>query len=211
MRSSELTPVRNPALDPRGFRRRARGLACALLVAGWLAAAWAQPAGLAPAQALRAPDVPYQPTNVEVVQAMLKLAKVGRADVVYDLGCGDGRIVIAAARDRGARGVCVDIDPERIAEARENARRAGVADRIRFLTQDLFHTDIRDATVVMLFLWPKVNLELRPKLLRELKPGARVVSHMHDMGTWRPQQTVRIAATDRERTIYLWTIPRKAR
>ncbi|MBI2315561.1 MAG: class I SAM-dependent methyltransferase [Betaproteobacteria bacterium] len=142
---------------------------------------------------------------------MLKLAKVRRADVVYDLGCGDGRIVIAAARDRGARGVCVDIDPQRIAEARENARRAGVADRIRFLTQDLFQTDIREATVVMLFLWPKVNLDLRPKLLRELKPGARVVSHMHDMGTWQPQQTVRIAATDRERTIYLWTIPRRAK
>lgn len=205
--------MRNPALDPRlgaPRRRRARGLACALLAALWLATAWAQPGGLAP-QALRAPDVPYQPTNVEVVQAMLKLAKVRRADVVYDLGCGDGRIVIAAARDRGARGVCVDIDPQRIAEARENARRAGVADRIRFLTQDLFQTDIREATVVMLFLWPKVNLDLRPKLLRELKPGARVVSHMHDMGTWQPQQTVRIAATDRERTIYLWTIPRRAK
>lgn len=138
---------------------------------------------------------------------MLKLARVKAGDVVYDLGCGDGRIVIAAVRDRGARGVCVDIDPQRIAEARENARRVGVDKRIRFLTQDLFETDIGDATAVMLFLWPEVNLMLRPKLLRELKPGARVISHMHDMGDWRPQRTVRVSASDRERVVYLWTIP----
>jgi len=138
---------------------------------------------------------------------MLRLAKVGARDVVYDLGCGDGRIVITAARDLGARGVCVDIDPERIAEARANARRAGVTDRIRFLTQDLFKTDIRGATAVMLFLWPEVNLALRSKLLRELSPGTRVVSHMHHMGDWKPEQTVHVAASDRERAVYLWTIP----
>ena len=181
--------------------------ACALVAASCLAgAAWAQPAPSA-AKPLRAPDVPYQPTNTEVVQVMLRLAKVGARDVVYDLGCGDGRIVITAARDLGARGVCVDIDPERIAEARANARRAGVTDRIRFLTQDLFKTDIRGATAVMLFLWPEVNLALRSKLLRELSPDTRVVSHMHDMGDWKPEQTVKIAASDRDRTVYLWTIP----
>lgn len=167
---------------------------------------WAQSG--APSQGnLRAPDVPYQPTEMEVVRAMLQLGSVKAGDVVYDLGCGDGRIVITAARDRGARGVCVDIDPQRIAEARDNARRVGVAHRIRFLTQDLFETDISEATAVMLFLWPDVNLALRPKLLRELKPGARVVSHMHDMGEWKPQKTVRVSGSDRERVVYLWTIP----
>ena len=142
---------------------------------------------------------------------MLGLTRVGSGDVVYDLGCGDGRIVIAAAKQRGARGVCVDIDPQRIAEAEENARIAGVADRIRFLTQDLFQTDIGEASVVMLFLWPEINLRLRPKLLGELKPGTRVVSHMHDMGDWKPARSVRIQATDRERRIYLWTIPSRSR
>ena len=194
--------------DPRFAWRRA--LLCALLAAGCLAGTVsAQPTSTArPApKALRAPDVPYEPSTMDVVQVMLRLARVGAADVVYDLGCGDGRIVIAAVREHGARGVCVDIDPKRIAEAQENARRAGVAGRIRFLTQDLFQTDIRDATVVMLFLWPEVNLALRPKLLRELKPGTRVVSHWHDMGDWRPQETVRVSSAGRERPIYLWTIP----
>ena len=168
-------------------------------------------AALAQAQPLakpeRAPDVPYQPTNDEVVVAMLKLAKVNATDMVYDLGCGDGRIVIAAVKERGARGVCVEIDPQLIALARNNAQKAGVADRIRFLTQDLFKTDFRDATVVMLFLWPEINLKLRPLLWRDLVPGARVVSHMHTMGDWPPEQRVDIKATDRERVIYLWTMP----
>ena len=196
-----------------------RALLCALAAAACLAGAVsaqptnsAQPASSAQqpaAKAQRAPDVPYQPSTMEVVQVMLRLGRVGAADVVYDLGCGDGRIVIAAVRERGARGVCVDIDPKRIAEAQENARRAGVDDRIRFLTQDLFVTDIRDATAVMLFLWPEVNRALRPKLLRELRPGTRVVSHWHDMGDWRPQETVRVSSGGRERPIYLWTIPQR--
>jgi len=196
-----------------------RALLCALAAAACLAGAVsaqptnsAQPASSAQqpaAKAQRAPDVPYQPSTMEVVQVMLRLGRVGAADVVYDLGCGDGRIVIAAVRERGARGVCVDIDPKRIAEAQENARRAGVDDRIRFLTQDLFVTDIRDATAVMLFLWPEVNRALRPKLLRELKPGTRIVSHWHDMGDWRPQETVRVSSGGRERPIYLWTIPQR--
>ena len=168
-------------------------------------------APLAQAQPLakpeRAPDVPYQPTNDEVVVAMLKLAKVNATDMVYDLGCGDGRIVIAAVKERGARGVCVEIDPQLMALARNNAQKAGVADRIKFLTQDLFKTDFRDATVVMLFLWPEINLKLRPLLWRDLAPGARVVSHMHTMGDWPPEQRVDIKATDRERVIYLWTMP----
>jgi len=195
--------------DPVAWRR---ALLCALLAAGCLAgAASAQPTTSAQPvpKALRAPDVPYQPSTMDVVQVMLRLGRVDAADVVYDLGCGDGRIVIAAVRERGARGVCVDIDPQRIAEAQENARRAGVAGRIRFLTQDLFQTDIRDATAVMLFLWPEVNLALRPKLLRELQPGSRVVSHWHDMGDWRPRETVRVWSGGRERPIYLWTIPQR--
>jgi SAM-dependent methyltransferase len=156
---------------------------------------------------LRAPDVEYEPSAPEVVRAMLDLARVSAADLVYDLGCGDGRIVIAAAQ-RGAIGVCVDIDPRRIAQARENARRAGVQARIEFRNEDLFETDIRAASVVMLFLWPDVNLKLRPRLQRELEPGTRVVSHWHDMGDWRPDETLRFTSRRVERSIYLWRIGR---
>jgi len=134
---------------------------------------------------------------------MLRLANVGRDDVVYDLGCGDGRIVIAAARQFGARGVGVDIDPQRVREARENAQRAGVADRVRFLRQDLFETDIREATVVTLYLLDELNMRLRPKLLRELRPGTRIVSHNFDMGDWKPQKRLRVEG----RRIYLWVVP----
>ena len=156
---------------------------------------------------LRAPDVRYEPSPADVVQVMLKLADVKAGDVVYDLGCGDGRIVIAAVVQFGARGVCVDIDPARIAESRENARRAGVEDRIRFVNEDLFTTAIGDASVVMLFLWPEVNLKLRPRLLSELAPGSRIVSHFHDMGDWKPQQSMRLRSEGHNRTIYLWTVP----
>jgi SAM-dependent methyltransferase len=136
---------------------------------------------------------------------MLGLAQVGANDVVYDLGCGDGRIVIAAVQ-LGARGVCVDIDPVRIEESRANARKAGVEERIRFLTQDLFDTDIRDATVVTLFLWPQINLRLRPMLWRDLKPGTRVVSYVHDMGDWIPVENRTVQGTRGVRTVYLWII-----
>jgi SAM-dependent methyltransferase len=156
--------------------------------------------------ALRAPDVPYEPSPVPVVQAMLRLADIQAGELVYDLGCGDGRVVIAAVRERGARGVCVDIDPRRIAEARDNAALAGVADRIRFLTEDLFRTEIGDADVVMLFLWPSVNLALRPRLRAELKPGARIVSHEHGMGDWKPEQTLRVPDHGHTHPVYLWTI-----
>ena len=155
---------------------------------------------------VRAPDVHYEPTAPDVVEVMLRLANVKAGEVVYDLGCGDGRIVITAVREFGARGVCVDIDPQRIAESQENARAAGVTDRIRFVNQDLLVTDVSEATVVMLFLSPALNLKARPKLLRELKPGARIVSHWHDMGDWKPQKTVRIQSSGRERSVYLWTV-----
>jgi SAM-dependent methyltransferase len=155
---------------------------------------------------LRAPDVAYEPTPMEVVHAMLQLAKVNAGDIVYDLGCGDGRIVITAAREFGARGVCVDIDPARIAESRENARQANVIDRIRFLNEDLFATDLGDATVVTLFLSQDLNLKVRPKLQRELKRGARIVSHWHHMGDWKPQETLRIRGDGRVGHVYLWTV-----
>ncbi len=151
----------------------------------------------------RAPDVHWEPTPEDVVAEMLRLATVSRRDVVYDLGCGDGRIVIAAARDFGARGVGIDIDPQRISESVDNARAAGVEQRVRFREEDLFEADIREATVVTLFLWPSLNLKLKPKLLKDLKPGTRVVSYIHDMGDWQPVKQLQV----RERPVYLWTIP----
>lgn len=160
----------------------------------------------------RNPDVPYVPTTELAVEAMLKLAKVGRSDVVYDLGCGDGRIVIAAARKFGARGVGIDIDPERIREARANARKAGVENRVRFIEQDLFKADISGATVVTLFLLDHVNLRLRPKLLSELKPGTRVVSNTFDMGDWKADVERSLDDPDAgyfSSHFYLWVIPRR--
>ena len=135
---------------------------------------------------------------------MLELAQVGADDLVYDLGCGDGRVVIAAARKAGARGVGVDLDPQRIQESLENARRDGAGDRVEFRVQDLFQTDIRPATVVMLYLYPEVNLKLRPKLFRELKPGTRIVSHSHDMGEWKPDRTVTAPGGQ---SIHFWVMP----
>jgi SAM-dependent methyltransferase len=152
------------------------------------------------------PPVRYEPSPIPVVRAMLELGAVGERDVVYDLGCGDGRIVIAAVR-RGARAVCIDIDPRRIAEARANAAAEGVGEGIRFLEQDLLESDLRDATVVMLFLSAELNRRLRPKLARELAPGARVVSHWHDMGDWAPERSLRVRADGREHPVYLWTVP----
>jgi len=155
---------------------------------------------------LRPPDVRYEPSSEEISRAILKLAKVTGKDVVYDLGCGDGRIVIMAVREFGARAVGIDIDPERIKESVENAKRAGVGPRAQFKNEDLFETDISKATVVTLYLWPWVNLKLMPKLLRELRPGTRVVSHSHDMGEWRPERSIRVEGDE----IHLWTIPNRA-
>jgi SAM-dependent methyltransferase len=186
--------------------KRTRTLLCGLILAASMAGIGYNEQPTSATTSLREPDVRYEPTSPDVVQVMFRLANVKAGEVVYDLGCGDGRIVITAVREFGARGVCVDIDPQRIAESRENARAAGVTENIRFLNQDLFETDVREASVVMLFLSPELNLRLRPKLLRELNPGARIVSHWHDMGDWKPQKAVRVRSGGRERSIYLWTI-----
>jgi Methyltransferase domain len=151
----------------------------------------------------RPADVPYVPTPQSVVDAMLKVAKVGKNDVLYDLGSGDGRIVVTAAQKFGTQGVGVDINPERIEEANQNAQKAGVSDRVKFVQQDLFNTDLSKATVVTLYLLPDVNLKLRPKLFKELKPGTRIVSHAFDMGDWKPQQTLNVDG----KTIYYWVVP----
>lgn len=158
--------------------------------------------------ASRPVDVIYLPSAADVVERMLSLAGVSDRDVVYDLGCGDGRIVIAAARDRGARGVCNDIDPARIAESRANAEAAGVAGRIRLDQGDLFELDLREATVVTLYLSPAINLRLRPKLFRELRPGTRIISHNFDMREWRPDSTVRVEwPSGTTSSVHLWILP----
>ena len=149
------------------------------------------------------PDVIYVPTPQPVVDAMLELADVKRTDVVYDLGSGDGRILIAAAKKYGARGVGIEIDPSLVKQARENAAAAGVSDRVRFVTGNLYTADLRDATVVTLYLLQSINERLRPKLVRELKPGARIVSHVFNMGPeWPPEKTITV---ERSR-IFLWSI-----
>jgi SAM-dependent methyltransferase len=155
-------------------------------------------------------ETPYVATPEPVVAAMLKMANVTRADVVYDLGSGDGRVVITAARDFGARGMGVEIDPALVAEARENARRARVTERVRFVQQDLFDVDISEATVVTLYLLPEVNLRLRPKLLRELRPGTRIVSHRYDLGDWPPVKTVQVSVDGVHHWVYYWIVPSRA-
>ncbi|MQA30709.1 MAG: methyltransferase domain-containing protein [Luteitalea sp.] len=178
-------------------------LTCMLVGVGAAAPSFAQQATQAP---LRQPDVIYVPTPPEVVTAMLKVAKVGKDDIVYDLGSGDGRIVIAAVKEFGAaRGTGIDINPVRISEANENAQKAGVTDRVRFLNQDLFETDLSEATVVTLYLLPSLNVKLMPKLMKELKPGSRVVSHSFDMGDWKPEQQLDVNG----RMVYFWTIPKR--
>jgi SAM-dependent methyltransferase len=192
---------------PMAFRGRGAavltGLAVALLAAGSAAAAESKDQGRLPA---RTPDVIYVPTPEEVVDRMLDLAQVGPDDVVYDLGCGDGRIVIEAVKRGAKRGVGVDIDPERIAEARANARSAGVEDKVEFIEGDLFQMDLRPATVITLYLLPALNMKLRPALWR-LKPGTRVVSHAFDMGDWKPQREEQVNG----RTVYFWTVPEQPR
>lgn len=148
-------------------------------------------------------DVPYVPTPQSVVDAMLSVAKVTKDDVLYDLGSGDGRIVITAAQKYGARGVGVEINPELIQEANTNAQEAGVSDRVKFVQQDLFKSDFSEATVVTLYLLPDINIKLRPQLFEQLKPGTRIVSHAFDMGEWEPEQTLKVDG----RTIYYWVIP----
>jgi SAM-dependent methyltransferase len=166
------------------------------------------------AGAVREPDVPYVPTTETAVKAMLQLARVKRTDVVYDLGCGDGRIVIAAAKNYGARGVGIDIDPVRIREAKENARRAGVENRVEFREQDLFQSDFREATLVTLFLLPALNKRLRPQL-EALKPGTRIVSNTFVIGDWKPVRELVVKEDPNDeyyfgsRRLFLWIVPKR--
>ena len=183
---------------------------CSCLIGAML---FATAAAAQNAQPRREPDVPFVPTTEEAVAAMLKLADVKKTDVVYDLGCGDGRIVIAAAKTYGAHAVGIDINPVRLAEANENLKKAGpdVAKLVRFEDNDLFQADIHEATVVTLFLLSSVNLKLRPKLLADLKPGTRVVSNTFDMGDWKPEKEFTVGNPDEEsylsHKLYLWIIP----
>jgi len=183
---------------------RFRRVMPAVLFTAIVAAGAAHAQTTAPAPALRSPDVIFVPTAPEVVEAMLKLAKVGPNDVVYDLGSGDGRIPIAAVQTFKARSaVGIDIDPQRIREANENLKKAGVGDRVRFLNQDLFTTPIGEASVVTLYLLQSLNEKLMPKLQKELKPGSRVVSQSFSMGEkWPPDQTMQVEG----RNVYLWMI-----
>jgi ubiquinone/menaquinone biosynthesis C-methylase UbiE len=171
----------------------------------------ALPAVAQTAQPRRTVDVPYLPTTEDAVPEMLKLAKVKSTDIVYDLGCGDGRIVIAAAKTYGAHGVGIDINPDRIHEANENARKAGVEHLVRFEENDLFKADIHQATVVTLFLLNTVNMRLRPKLLRELKPGTRIVSNTFKMGDWAPDEEITVQGVADNapfsRKLFLWFVP----
>lgn len=186
-----------------------RTFSCSLALVAFLSVAAAQTP-----KPVREPDVPYVPTTEEAVKAMLKLANIQKSDVVYDLGCGDGRIVIAAAKEYGARGVGIDINPVRIAEAKANAKKAGVEHLVRFEENDLFQANIKEASVVTLFLLPNINLKLRPKLLADLKPGTRVVSNTFDMGDWKAEKESTVGNGDDEYSylshkFFLWTIPTK--
>jgi SAM-dependent methyltransferase len=173
----------------------------AIVSGGW-GGAWA--AESEPTKLTRKLDVWYVATPHEIVDRMLAEAKVRTGDVVYDLGCGDGRMVIAAAKKFGTRGVGIDLDPARIREARANAKAQGVDQLVTFRVADLFETDLREATVVMLYLLPEVNRRLKPKLFAELSPGARVVSHDFDMGQdWPPDRSVNLGSDG----IYMWVMP----
>jgi ribosomal protein L11 methylase PrmA len=153
----------------------------------------------------RRPDVIYVPTPEAVVEAMLQVANVGKNDIVYDLGCGDGRIPVTAARKYGARGVGIDIDPQRIREANENVAKNKVGDLVKIVQGDLFEQDLSQATVVTLYLLPSLNVKLMPKLMKELKPGTRIVSHAFDMGDWKPEKELDVEG----RKVYYWTIPKR--
>ena len=172
----------------------------ALMTAVPATAAFAQTAA-----ASRRPDVIYVPTPEPVVEAMLQVAAVGKNDIVYDLGCGDGRIPVTAARKYGAKGVCFDIDPERIKEATANVAKNNVGNLVKIVQGDLFEQDLSGATVITLYLLPSLNVKLMPKLMKECKPGTRIVSHAFDMGDWKPEKELDVDG----RKVYFWTIPKK--
>ena len=165
-----------------------------LCVLGASQAAWPQN---------RTPDVIFVPTPQELVEDMLRLADVKKGDVLFDLGSGDGRIAVTAAKKYGVRAVGIDIDPERIREAKDNAKKNGVEKLVEFRNEDLFKADFKAASVVTLYLLPELNLKLRPRLWAELKPGTRIVSHQFDMGEWPPEKKLE----SNGRTVYFWTIP----
>ena len=160
---------------------------------------------------LRRPDVIFVPTPPETVDEMLRQANLKKGDVLYDLGSGDGRIPLAAAKQYGVRAVGIDIDPKLVSEANESARREGLEGLVSFRHEDMFAADISEATVVTLYLSNTLNVMLRPKLLRELRPGSRIVSHDFRMGDWPPEKTVRVPWKNLYRTVYVWTVPRGGR
>jgi SAM-dependent methyltransferase len=160
-----------------------------------------------PAMPRKAPDIHYVPTPQELVEVMLDTAKVGKDDIVYDLGSGDGRLVISAAKKYAASGVGIDIDPKRIGEAKENAKKAGVEDKVRFREQDLFESDFHEATVVTLYLLSELNVRLRPQIFAQLKPGTRVVSHAFMMGDWQPDEHKTIEINGQSYDAYYWVVP----
>ena len=174
------------------LRARAKLLAAAALVLLSVSIAFAQ--------------VPYVPTPQNVVDRMLEVAQVGPQDYLIDLGSGDGRIVVTAARKHGARGFGVDLNPTRIAEANANARQANVTDKVQFFQSNLFETDLTPASVITMYLLPKINLDLRPRLL-DLKAGTRIVSHDFDMDDWKPDRVQKFLSPEREHVLYLWTVP----
>lgn len=176
-------------------------LACALFLVSLFA-----PAAYLAAQD-RPLDVPYVPTKYPVVDDMLKIANIQKTDILYDLGCGDGRIVVGAAQKYGIRAVGIDLDPDRIAESRENAQKAGVTNLVKFIEGDLFQADFKEASVLSLYLLTSVNLKLRPRILRELKPGTRVVSHNFGMDNWKPDSSSVVTVDDIRHDVFLWIIP----
>ena len=184
------------------MRTRLLALALTVAVAGVPGATSAFAQAAAPT---RRPDVIYVPTPEPVVEAMLQVANVTKNDVVYDLGCGDGRIPVTAARKYGARGVCFDIDPERIKEANANVAKNNVGNLVKVVQADLFEQDLSGASVITLYLLPSLNVKLMPKLMKECKPGTRIVSHSFDMGDWKPEKELDVDG----RKVYFWTIPKK--
>ena len=184
------------------MRNRLLALVVTVVVAGLPGATTAFSQTAAPA---RRPDVIFVPTPEPVVEAMLQVANVTKNDIVYDLGCGDGRIPVTAAKKYGARGVCFDIDPQRIKEANDNVAKNNVGSLVKVVEGDLFEQDLSGASVVTLYLLPSLNVKLMPKLMKELKPGTRIVSHAFDMGDWKPEKELDVDG----RKVYYWTIPKR--
>ncbi len=185
-----------------------RGILGGLLLTAVLLAGSPGPAQEYDWEQYKSYDVPFVPTPMEVVDEMLRLVDVKAGDILYDLGCGDGRIVVAAAKRYGIKAIGIDIDPVRISESKQNAIEGGVADKVKFMEGNLFEADFKDASVITMYLLTSVNLRLRPKLLAELKPGTRLVSHSFDMGDWKPDKTSIVGtAYDDERHVYFWIVP----